>query len=51
MENKKLTSSMSVMHILMAMSDGNPGAMNVILNMMNDSRSFMDKRGKNLSFI
>lgn len=42
MENKKLTSSMSVMHILMAMSDGNPGAMNVILNMMNDSRSFMD---------
>ena len=42
MRNEKLTGNMSAMDMIMIMSEGNPGAISVIMQMMNDSRSFMD---------
>ena len=42
MGNEKLTGNMSTMEMIMTMCEGNPGALNVIMQMMNDPRSFMD---------
>ena len=42
MGKEKLTGDMSPMDMIMTMCEGNPGALNVIMQMMNDPRSFMD---------
>ena len=42
MGKEKLTADMSTMDMVMTMCEGNPGALNVIMQMMNDPRSFMD---------
>ena len=43
MERKeKLTANTSAMDMFMIMSEGNPGALNVLMQMMNDPRDFMD---------
>ena len=42
MGNEKLTGNMSTMDMIMTMCEGNPGAMQVIMQMMSDPRSFMD---------
>ena len=38
----KLTKNMNTMDIVMTMCEGNPGALNVLMQMMNDPRGFMD---------
>ena len=40
MGKEKLTADMSTMDMVMTMCEGNPGALNVIMQMMNDPRSF-----------
>lgn len=42
MGNEKLKADMSVMEMIMIMSEGNPGAMQVAIKMVNNSRSFLD---------
>lgn len=42
MGNEKITSDMNMMDMMMVMSEGNPGALNVLMQMMQDPRSFMD---------
>ena len=42
MGKEKLTANMSTMDMVMTMCEGNPGALNVLMQMMNDPRSFMD---------
>ena len=42
MGKEQLTPDMSTMDMIMTMCEGNPGALNVIMQMMNDPRSFMD---------
>lgn len=43
MENRRLTGNMGMMDIIMTMSEGNPGALQVIMQMMDDPQlSFMD---------
>ena len=42
MRNEKLTSNMDFMDIIMTMSEGNPGAVMVLMEMMRDPRSFLD---------
>lgn len=42
MSNEKITSDMSIMDMMMTMSEGNPGALTVLMQMMQDPRGFMD---------
>ena len=42
MENRKITGNMSTIDMCMEMSEGNPGAIQVISQMMYDPRNFMD---------
>ena len=42
MNNEKITGNMSPMEMIMTMSEGNPGAMKVIMDMMNNPRSLLD---------
>lgn len=42
MRNEKITGNMSIMDMIMVMSEGNPGALNVIMGMMSDPRSMID---------
>lgn len=42
MNNEKLTGDMSVMDMVMTMSEGNPGAIQILAQMMNDHRRFID---------
>ncbi len=42
MENEKITANMSTLDMVMTMCEGNPGALNVIMQMMRDPRSLMD---------
>lgn len=42
MENGKITPFMSTREVVMTMSEGNPGALNVIISMLNDPRTCMD---------
>lgn len=42
MGNEKITSDMSMMDMMMVMSEGNPGALTVLMQMMQDPRSIMD---------
>lgn len=42
MGNGKLTGNMNTRDIVMTMCEGNPGAMNVMMQMMSDPRSFLD---------
>ncbi len=42
MGKEKLTLNMDPMEMIMTMSEGNPGAINVLMEMMRNPRSFMD---------
>lgn len=42
MENKKINSNMNSVDIIMTMSEDNPGAIQIVMQMMNNPRSFMD---------
>ena len=42
MANEKLTIDMTVYDMIYTMSEGNPGAMEVLMEMMSDTRLFMD---------
>lgn len=42
MGNEKITSDMNMIDMMMVMSEGNPGALNVLMQMMQDPRSIMD---------
>lgn len=42
MGNEKITSDMSMMDMMMVMSEGNPGAITVLMQMMQDPRSILD---------
>lgn len=42
MGNEKITGDMNMMDMMMVMSEGNPGALNVLMGMMRDPRSIMD---------
>jgi hypothetical protein len=42
MNNEKLNGNMNMMEMIFTMSEGNPGAMRVVMEMMKDPRSFMD---------
>ena len=42
MSNEKITSDMSIMDLMMVMSEGNPGALTVLMQMIQDPRGSMD---------
>lgn len=42
MGNEKITSDMNMMDMMMVMSEGNPGALNILMQMMQNPRSMMD---------
>ena len=42
MSNEKITGDMSIMDMMMVMSEGNPGALTVLMQMMQDPRSTLD---------
>ena len=42
MSNEKITSDMSIMDLMMVMSEGNPGALTVLMQMIQAPRGFMD---------
>lgn len=42
MNNEKITSDMNVMDMMMVMSEGNPGVLTVLIEMMQDPKGFLD---------
>lgn len=42
MRNEKITGDMSIMDVMMVMSEGNPGALTVLMQMIQNSRGFTD---------
>lgn len=39
---KKITENMSIIDIVLVMSEGNPGAMQIVIEMLNDPRGLLD---------
>lgn len=42
MKNEKITSNMSIMDMIMVMSEGNPGAITILADMLNDPTGILD---------